>query len=64
MQIIIDNNCKTSHPGIFAAGDITNTPVKQAVVSAGEGAKAALAAYNYLQGNKSAAITTDWSVNK
>lgn len=63
-QIIISNNCETSHPGIFAAGDITNTPVKQAVVSAGEGAKAALAAYNYLQGNKTAAITTDWSVHQ
>ncbi len=61
-QIIINNNCETSHPGIFAAGDITNTPIKQAVVSAGDGAKAALAAYNYLQGNKAAALTTDWSV--
>lgn len=63
-QIITNNNCATSHPGIFAAGDVTNTPVKQAVVSAGEGAKAALAAYNFLQGNKSAAIMTDWSVHK
>jgi thioredoxin reductase (NADPH) len=60
-QIIINNNCETSHPGIFAAGDITNTPVKQAVVSAGEGAKAALASYNYLHNVKSA-VTTDWSV--
>jgi thioredoxin reductase len=62
-QIIISNNCETSHPGIFAAGDITNTPVKQAIVSAGEGAKAALAAYNFLQGNKTAAIITDWSTH-
>ena len=63
-QIIISNNCETSHPGIFAAGDITNTPVKQAIVSAGDGAKAALATYNYLQGNKAAVVMTDWSVHK
>jgi thioredoxin reductase len=63
-QIIITNNCETSHPGIFAAGDITNTFVKQAIVSAGDGAKAALAAYNFLQGNKTTAVTTDWSVHK
>lgn len=62
-QIIINNRCETSHPGIFAAGDITNTPVKQAIVSAGDGAKAALAAYNFLQGNKTSAVTTDWSVH-
>jgi hypothetical protein len=62
-QVIINNNGETSHPGIFAAGDITNTPVKQAVVAAGEGAKAALAAYKYLQGNKTV-ITTDWSIHK
>jgi thioredoxin-disulfide reductase len=61
-QVIINNNCETSHPGVFAAGDITNTPIKQAIVSAGDGAKAALAAYNYLQGNKTATVTTDWSV--
>ncbi len=63
-QVIITNNCETSHPGIFAAGDITNTFVKQAIVSAGDGAKAALAAYNFLQGNKTAAVTTDWSVHQ
>ncbi|MEM4248463.1 MAG: FAD-dependent oxidoreductase, partial [Candidatus Nanoarchaeia archaeon] len=58
-QIIIDSYCATSYPGVFAAGDVTNTPIKQAVVAAGEGAKAALSAYNYLQGNK-LAITADW----
>jgi thioredoxin-disulfide reductase len=63
-QVIINNNCATSHPGIFAAGDITNTPVKQVVVAAGEGAKAALAAYNFLQGTAGAAVITDWSVHK
>ena len=38
----------TNIPGIFAAGDVTDIPVKQIVVSAGEGAKAALASFNYL----------------
>ncbi len=38
----------TSVKGIFAAGDVTDIPVKQIVVSAGEGAKAALASFNYL----------------
>jgi thioredoxin reductase (NADPH) len=58
-QVIIDNTCSTSHPGIFAAGDITNTQMKQSIVAAGEGAKAALSAYNYLQG-KPTTIITDW----
>jgi thioredoxin reductase/intein/homing endonuclease len=58
-QIIIDNTCATSQPGIFAAGDITNTPMKQSIVAAGEGAKAALSAYTYIQG-KPTTIITDW----
>jgi thioredoxin reductase (NADPH) len=62
-QIIIDNLCTTSQPGIFAAGDITNTPIKQAVVAAGEGAKAALTAYNWLHQVKTT-ITTDWGNKK
>ncbi len=38
----------TSIPGIFAAGDVTDIPAKQIVVAAGEGAKAALAAFDYI----------------
>jgi len=38
----------TDTPGIFAAGDVTDIPSKQIVVAAGEGAKAALAAINYI----------------
>ena len=38
----------TSHPGIFAAGDVTDDPYKQNNISAGDGVRAALAAYNYL----------------
>lgn len=38
----------TSHPGVFAAGDVTTDPYKQNNISVGDGVKAALAAYNYL----------------
>ncbi len=57
-EIIIDLANRTSTPGIFAAGDITLVPYKQTIISAGEGAKAALSAYNYLTGGKGG--STDW----
>ena len=43
-------NCmnETNVPGIFAAGDVTDVPEKQIVIAAGEGSKAALAAFKYL----------------
>jgi alkyl hydroperoxide reductase subunit F len=47
-EIAIDCSCRTSQEGIFAAGDITTVPFKQIIISAGEGAKAALSAYEYL----------------
>ena len=47
-EIVIDAKCATDVPGIFAAGDCTTVPYKQIVVSAGEGAKAALSAFDYL----------------
>lgn len=48
-QVIIDSkHSATSHPGVFAAGDITDDPYKQNNISAGDAVKAALAAYNYL----------------
>lgn len=47
-EVVVDASNRTSAAGIFAAGDITNVPAKQIVVAAGEGAKAALAAHDYL----------------
>ncbi len=48
-EIEIDERGQTSEPGIYACGDVTTVPYKQIVVALGEGAKAALAAYDYLQ---------------
>lgn len=47
-HILVDQNCATDLPGIFAAGDITSTCAEQVPVSIGEGAKASLAAWRYL----------------
>jgi alkyl hydroperoxide reductase subunit F len=47
-RIKIDARNRTSVPGIFAAGDVTDTYTEQVLVAAGEGAKAALSAYEYL----------------
>nr|WP_281420597.1 alkyl hydroperoxide reductase subunit F [Alteromonas lipotrueiana] len=47
-EVNIDEKCNTSEPGIYAAGDVTTVPYKQIVVSMGEGAKASLAAFEYL----------------
>ena len=47
-RIIVDNANRTSTVGVFAAGDVTNTYAEQVLVAVGEGAKAALSAYDYL----------------
>lgn len=47
-EIVVNSAKATGYPGIFAAGDLTDVPYKQTVISAGEGAVAALSAYNYL----------------
>ncbi|MCK4962861.1 MAG: FAD-dependent oxidoreductase [Anaerolineales bacterium] len=47
-EIIVDCHARTNVPGLFAAGDVTDVPEKQVIISAGEGAKAALSAYRYL----------------
>jgi thioredoxin-disulfide reductase len=48
-EVVIDALNQTSCAGIFAAGDATSVPYKQMVIAAGDGAKAALSAYNYIQ---------------
>ena len=53
--IITDENMQTSKPGIFAAGDCRHSLTKQAIISAGEGALAAIAAQMYLEGRLKAA---------
>lgn len=64
-RVIVSTDCSTNIPGIFAAGDITTVPYQQIVVSAGEGAKAALTAYHYLQakqGKRGARV--DWGFHQ
>lgn len=60
-RIVIDHECRTSMRGIFAAGDCTTVPYQQIVISAGEGAKAALSACRYLR-NKDGkrGLLVDW----
>ncbi len=45
-EIIIDERCRTNVKGVYAAGDVTNVPYKQIVIAMGEGAKAALTAFD------------------
>jgi alkyl hydroperoxide reductase subunit F len=53
-EIVINEKCETSEPGIYACGDVTTVPYKQIVVAMGEGAKASLAAFEYLLTHKPA----------
>ncbi|OPY36253.1 MAG: Sulfide dehydrogenase subunit alpha precursor [Methanoregula sp. PtaU1.Bin051] len=54
-EIVIDFNCHTSRPGIFAAGDVTSVKGKQIIIAAGHGAQAALEAYEYVVREKTGA---------
>jgi alkyl hydroperoxide reductase subunit F len=47
-EIVISPKCATSVDGVFACGDVTDTPYKQIIISMGEGAKAGLSAFEYL----------------
>lgn len=47
-EVIIDEKCQTTEPGIFAAGDVSTVPYKQIVIAMGEGAKASLSAFDYI----------------
>ncbi|WP_432380708.1 alkyl hydroperoxide reductase subunit F [Duganella sp. P38] len=47
-EIEVDARGQTSVPGVFAAGDVTTVPYKQIIIATGEGAKAALSAFDHL----------------
>jgi len=47
-EIVVDDRGATSLPGVFAAGDATTTPYKQIIVASGDGANAALSAFDHL----------------
>src|SRR5450830_309666 len=47
-EIEVDARGQTSLPGVFAAGDVTTVPYKQIIIATGEGAKAALSAFDHL----------------
>ncbi len=47
-EVQVDSHARTDVPGVFAAGDCTTVPYKQIVIAAGDGAKAALSAFDHL----------------
>ena len=55
-ELVIDCHCQTNVPGVFAAGDVTHIPEKQIIVASGEGAKAALKAWDYLISSRQASL--------
>jgi thioredoxin reductase len=59
-EIETNRDCETSEPGIFAAGDCSDTSYKQIVIAAGEGAKAALQAYKYVAAKSGGYMKPDW----
>lgn len=64
-QIIVNKDNETKTPGMFAAGDVTDSSYKQIIISGGEGAKAALQAYKYLQATKGIkGVNIDWGIVK
>ncbi len=56
--IVVNEEMMTSVPGVFAAGDVLCTNIKQAVIAAADGCKAALAVDKFV--NKKAKITSQW----
>lgn len=57
-EIVINDRCETSVPGVFAAGDATTVPYKQIIIAMGEGAKASLSAFDHLIRHASPAQST------
>ncbi len=61
-ELVVNENCETRTPGLFSAGDLTNTPYKQTIICAGHGAIAGLSAYNYLMRLEGkAGVKADWA---
>lgn len=56
--IVVNEEMMTSVPGVFAAGDVLCTSIKQAVIAAADGCKAALAVDKFI--NKKTKITSQW----
>ena len=51
-EIIVNKNCETNIPGLYAAGDVTDVSFNQIVIAAGHGCIATLSAVNYLNRQK------------
>lgn len=51
-EIIVNKNCQTNVPGLYAAGDVTDVPFKQIVIAAAQGTCALLSAVQYLNKTK------------
>ena len=47
-EIIVNINCETNIKGVYAAGDVTSTSWKQAIIAAAQGVTAAFSAYNHI----------------
>ncbi len=64
-KIVVNDRCETKTPGIFAAGDVTNSEFKQITIATGQGTVAALVAYQYLQQKKglSSEVGQDYSTS-
>ncbi len=64
-EIIVDGKGETSIPGVFAAGDVTNSAYKQIIIAMGSGATALLGAFDYLiRHSDEADNATDGTVEK
>ncbi|MFH1787553.1 MAG: FAD-dependent oxidoreductase [archaeon] len=48
-EIIIDKESQTNIPGVYSAGDVTDTKIKQSITGVGDAVKAAYSAYRYIQ---------------